>query len=100
MRGGKRTLLDKVMPQDAGGIFKYANVHGDIGTFFFDSWTEVTFLDVEQFAQLAKASETPIALLGDETMVGILWRRGIGSGMKEGRVRLTADGVYCGVMDI
>lgn len=73
-KGGERTLLDKIMPQDTGGIFKYANVHGDIGTLVFDSWTEVTFLDVEELAQFAKASETPIAFLGNETMMGILYK--------------------------
>ena len=72
MTGETRKLLDKVVPQHAGGIFKYANVHGDIGAFFFDGWAEVTFLDVEQFAEFAEASETPIALLGNETMVGVL----------------------------
>lgn len=42
-----RTLLYKVMPQDTGGILKYTDVHGDIGRLIFDSWPEMTFLDIE-----------------------------------------------------
>lgn len=41
------TLLDKVMPQDAGWIFEYADVYGDIGRLIFDGWVEVTLLDIE-----------------------------------------------------
>ena len=41
---GERALLDKVMPQDTGWIFEYANVHGDVCGLIFDGWAEVAFL--------------------------------------------------------
>lgn len=43
----RETLLDKVMPQDASGIFEYTDVHGDISRLVLDCRAEVTFLDIE-----------------------------------------------------
>ena len=72
------------MPQDAGGVFEYTDVHCDIGRLIFDGRAEMTFLDIEQLSEFAKSGEPPVALLGNEAMVGISWARVIGSERRDG----------------
>lgn len=47
IRKVRGTLLDKVMPQHAGGVFEYTNIYCYIGRLFFDGWPKVALLDIE-----------------------------------------------------
>jgi hypothetical protein len=68
-------LLDEIVPQNARGVFQYTDVHGDVGRLVFDSGSRMTFLDIKEFAQLAKTSKAPVAFLRDESMMRIYSKR-------------------------
>jgi hypothetical protein len=69
--GQKSRLLDKIVPQNASGIFQHTDKHRYLGSFVFDRRSGMTVLCVKKLAQLAKTSESPVALFGDKSMVRI-----------------------------
>lgn len=70
-RGQILRLLDKVMPQNSSRILEHTDKHCNLSSFVLNRRPGVTVLCVEKFAQLAEASESPVALLGDKSMMGI-----------------------------
>jgi len=67
--------LYEIMPEDACGVLQDLNENGDICSFVLDCWSGETFLRVEEFAELAEASEAPVTFLGNEAMVSVWLRR-------------------------
>ncbi len=63
--------LDKIVPQNAGGVFQHAYKHRDISSVVFDCWSRIAFLFREKLFQLREPSETPITLLSDEAVMSI-----------------------------
>lgn len=64
-------LLDEVMPQYAGRILQNSHINRNESRVLLNRWAVVARLGVEQFAQLAEASKTPVTFFGDETVVSI-----------------------------
>ena len=59
------------MPQHAGRILQNSHINRNESRILFNRWAIVARLSVEQFTQLAEASETPVAFFGDETVMSI-----------------------------
>jgi hypothetical protein len=57
------------MPKHTGRILQDPHINRDHRRIILNRCAVVTGLRVEQFAQLAEAGETPIALLGDEPVM-------------------------------
>ena len=64
-------VLDKIVPQDPGWVLEYTNEYRNLGRLVFNCWSSISLLNIEEFSKLAEACETPIALLSNETMVGV-----------------------------
>jgi hypothetical protein len=67
----RKYTLYKVVPQNTSRIIEYADKDGNISSLILDSWSGMSLLNVEKFAQFTEAGETPVAFLGDKPMVGI-----------------------------
>ena len=72
-------LLDKVVPENSGGILKNAYEYAHLRCLVLNRGARVAILDAEQLAQLAEASEPPVTLLRDETMVRVCTRLSVSS---------------------
>ena len=59
------------MPEDTCGVLQYLDKNRDIGGFLLDGRSGEALLSVEEFAELAEPSETPVTFLGNEAMVSI-----------------------------
>jgi hypothetical protein len=64
-------LLYEVVPEHTRRVFQHTDINSDIGSILFDGGSTVALLWMEEFAQLAKASETPIRFLSNEPMLSI-----------------------------
>lgn len=67
----RRDLLDEVMPENTGGIFQNANKHANFRSLILYCRTRMALLDTKKLTQFTEASEPPITLLRNETMVRI-----------------------------
>ena len=64
-------LLDKVVPENSGGILKNAYEYAHLRCLVLNRGARVSILNAEQLPKFTKARETPVALLGNEAMVRV-----------------------------